>query len=320
MTAPAAAGGPRRAALLVLVALAGLTACTGGAGTLKPLPPPPSTVPLPPTTTPPDYTGVILPVAQRGRTTTTVAVMGPGKANLKGTVTGPDGAPVAGAFVQVERQVGDAKVSVDLTSGPDGAWSLPNVMGGRYRVRAWRPPDLAIVEPAFSFLAATDDRTIDIKLAHFFGTAVHPAVAPNPPRVGEPATLVVLVTSRSVDNAGLIQGVPKVGVPVDMAVAGGWAVPAPSATVTDAEGRARWELVCQASGSQPIRLVVGEEQYTLALPACVEPPPPPTAAPAPGSTVPGGATTTTRPVATTTRPTVTTTTTRPAPATRPGRP
>ncbi|MFP5376485.1 MAG: carboxypeptidase-like regulatory domain-containing protein, partial [Acidimicrobiia bacterium] len=258
----------------------------------------------------PDYRAAALPAAS-GRTTTTTVVMGPGRATVRGRVVGPEGGPVVGAVVRVERLVGDAAAGTDLLSGEDGAWSLPGVLGGRYRIRAWRSPDLAMVEPAFVFVGHDQTAPVEQQLGRWSGTRAVPAIAPSPPTVGEPAALVVQVSNHSVDAEGVVRATPVAGVPVEVAAVGAWAVSEPAETVTDPAGEARWEVVCRAVGAQPLRLVVnGVEPFEIALPACLEPPAP--AAPPPDA---GGATTTTRAGAATTTTRAGVTMTRPATAT-----
>lgn len=298
----------RLLAFLAALLLVGLSACAGGSTATEPLPPPPSTSSLAPTTTPVDYSGVALPAVAAARPTTTTSIpVTSGTATLKGTVLGPDGAPVEGATVRVERLVGDGWGTLDVPTGAGGAWAVLHARGGRYRVRAWRAPDLAEVKPALVFLGANETGTVDMTLQRYFGTTPTPAIAPSKPIVGQPANLVVQITSRSVDANGIVQGVPIAAATVSLAGGQGWTVGQPDG-VTDASGRARWQLVCAAVGAQPLRLVVNSaEQFDLALPACVEAPAPP----APSSTV-AGATTTTKPGATTTTtraPLLTTTTT-----------
>lgn len=300
-----------RPARLAVLASSVFAACTGGGQAVQPLPPPPSTAARPPTTPPVDYRAVALPVAT-GRTTTTAPAIAPGLATVRGRVVGPDGAPIVGANVRVDRLVGGASAGMDVISGEDGAWSLPNVRGGRYRIRAWRPPDLAQVEPSFVFVGARENAPVEQRLGRYSGTTPIPGIAPNPPVVGRPANLVVQVTTRSVDGAGVVQGVPVALTPVGL-VGTAWSVTEPNITTTDASGRVRWEVVCRQAGAQPLRLVVnGVEQFEVALPACAEPPapaPPTSVAPGSSPTTRAGVTTTTRPGgpsptarATTTRP------------------
>ena len=292
-----------RAAAAAAVLAAVLAACATGTTAVDPLPPPPSTSSLPPTTAAVDRSGMALPAVDRGRVTTVPLPMGPGTANITGKVLAPDGTPMPSANVKVERLVGAQVATMDLLSGPDGAFSVPAVLGGAYRVRAWRSPDLGLVQPALVFVGSTDTRDLEIKLERHLGTTPLPSVAPLRPVVGSLTNIVVQLSNRSVDGAGLIQGTPLAGVTVSLDGGVGWTVLQPNPTLTDASGRARWQLVCAAAGVQPMRLVVNNvEQFQLALPACVDPPTPPpsTAAPASTTTTKPGTPTTTRPPSTTT--------------------
>jgi hypothetical protein len=260
-----------------------------------------------------------------GRTTTTVA-MGPGKATLEGGVAGPDG-PVPGAVVHAERLVGDAVATIDVVTGDDGRFSIPNVFGGRYRLRAWKasPDDLALVEPQVFFLEGSEKKTLNLSVNRYAGVSVTAAIAPDPPLINEPSSLVVQVVDRAVDANGVVRSVPHPDVRAELFGTGDWALQSPVATVTDVGGRARWTLTCRRTGQQPLSVVIGDSAtFNLNLPACTVPPPTgeetvpddstttTTAAGTPAST------TTTRPATTTTKaPTSTSSTTT---TTRPGTP
>ncbi|MGH9189941.1 MAG: carboxypeptidase-like regulatory domain-containing protein [Acidimicrobiales bacterium] len=303
------AEGPGRclAALLVAAATATAACSVGGGLRVEPLPDPPPTLATTTTDVPPDLSQVALPSA-RGRTTTTAVVLGPGQANLEGTVVGPTG-PVPGAVIRVERMVGETVVSSDLVSA-DGTWSLPGVRGGQYRIRAWRPPDLAQVEPARLFLGARDKVPVELKLEQFAGPHASPALAPTPAVVDQPVNLVVQVTVRSVDGAGIVRAVPVPVTRVELSASAAWLIRSANVTLTDSTGRARWELLCRVGGVQPVSVVVnGTTTLPLELPACADPPAV-AADPVPGAGPSTTTTTTGRPPGTTT---TTTTTTRPRP-------
>src|SRR5207253_6341313 len=131
-----------------------------------------------------------------GRTTTSID-NGPGQAHLSGTVQAPEGF-VPGATVHLERLVGTAFVATDVATNPDGTWKLDNIKGGRYRVRAFRAPDLALVAPQVFFLTGAETRTLPPQVAHSGGTNVSAAIAPNPPWPDEPASLVVHAATAAV--------------------------------------------------------------------------------------------------------------------------
>ena len=250
-----------------LLAVAGLALAGCAPGAVGALPPPPSTAPSRSTTTTPDFTGISLP-AVSGRTTIPGVAVGPGHASLSGSVGGPNG-PTGGATVEVQRLVGDATATARVGAGPDGRWSLPGVLGGRYRVGAWRVPDQTLASPAIFFLGGSENRTVTLTLQSFSGPVVTAAVAPNPPLVSQPANLVVDVSNRAVDANGIGRSNPTAGARVQLAGAGTWQLTSPNPTTTDGGGQASWQLTCQASGSQPLGVTVnGGAPLPLNLPDC----------------------------------------------------
>ena len=309
-----------RLALLVVLAVFAAAACSGKEKTheIKPLPD------LPPvtTTTLVDLSGIKLSGVP-GKTTTTIA-LGPGGATIKGTVAGPDGAAVGGATIHVERLVGDAVAAQDFPSNPDGTFTIPTVLGGRYRVRAYVPDpyDLAMAAPELFFLANTDTKQLNLTMAAYSGVAVTSSIAPDPPFVNAPANLVVQVVTQMVDAKGIVRGTPVPGAKVELFGSGSWLVRTTNPTTTDDKGLALFQMECSAVGDQGLSAVVNDTvNAPLTIGACTEPPPPTTTTVAPPPTTaaasttttaakgPGATTTTTRPSSTTTS--ATTTTTRP---------
>lgn len=251
-------------ALTVLVAVA---ACAPAE--VAELPSPPTTEPLEPTTTtvPANYAAVKLEGVSAGRSRTTVA-MGPGSARLAGSVIGPGG-PVPGAVVRVERLVDDAAASADVNTGSDGRWVLAGVLGGRYRVRAWRPPDLAQLDPEVLFIEARAERELNLVVSRFDETSIASAVAPDPPVLNQPANLVVRVSQRSVDGRGVVRMMPSPGVPVRLGGPGQWVVGSPNPALTDASGSATWTVACLTPGPQPLDVTVAQRLFPLDLPPCL---------------------------------------------------
>jgi hypothetical protein len=297
-----------------LAALALLSACQAKA--VEPLPPAPS---IPPTTTTivVDYSGVGL-AGVPGRTTTTVA-MGPGRATLSGVVNGPHG-PVPGAVVHAERLVGDAAATMDVVTGDDGRFTMPDILGGRFRVRAWKaaPDNLALVEPQVFYLEGSEKKALNLTVTRYQGVSVTAAIAPDPPLVDASANLVVQAVNREVGGDGVVRSSPIPAVRAELFGTGDWRVLTPVATTADDAGRARWTLVCRRVGDQPLSVVIGDTAtFNLNLPACTVPPPNPEDAPsddeAPTTTAagtpgpPASTTTTARATTTTDRPTTTTT-------------
>jgi hypothetical protein len=288
----------------LLVALACLFTASSACSSrgVSPLPDPPTTKVRPSTTSVPDLTGVALREVP-GRTTTTVP-LAPGQANIKGSVVGPQG-PVPDAVVHAERLVGESLAAVDIGTAPDGSFALPQVKGGRWRLRAFRAPDLALVTPEVFYLEGAETKTLTLKLESYDGVRVSSATAPNPPIVDEPTNLVVQVTLASVDRQGVVRASPVPGVRVELFGAGDWRVDGQNTRLTDQAGQALWQVRCRSSGTQPLSVLVGDaERFPLTVAACAAAPPPTTTTTAPGepptsssssSTTSSSTTTTTRP-------------------------
>lgn len=252
--------------------VAAIALAVSGCSHAKPfvLPPPPTTQPPPSTEAPIDYSKIGLPRVP-GRTTSTVLV-GPGPLTIQGRVTGPDGA-VGGASVQVERLVGDGVGSVTVVTQPDGSWTAPNVLGGRYRVRSWLAPSLAQIKPEVFFFTGPEPRQVNLTVESFDGPFVAAAVSPDPPQVGESTSLVVAVSSRSVGADGVVRATPISRVSTELVAGGGWEVETSNPTTTDGSGQSRWVVRCQRSGNQPLTVVVGgTDSFPLTIAACEQPP------------------------------------------------
>lgn len=246
--------------------------CTTGAE-FRPLPVPES-VPSSSTATTasPDYSGVVLAPVE-GTTTTTEVVVGPGPAVLGGRVEGPDG-PVAGATVRLERLVADAVAVLDVLTAADGTWTAPDVLGGRYRIRAWRQPDLAMVEPEILFLDQAGRSDLVLRVERFGEAVVDTAIFPDPPVVGARSNLAVRLSSRTVGTDGVVRTTPRAGLAVTLSGGGAWAVEVPATATSDAAGRVTFTVVCRLPGAQSLTVsVAASEVVPLTLPECVAPPP-----------------------------------------------
>lgn len=256
-----------RIALAAFAALA-LAACSGS-GVVKIKDPGP--VPVVTTTTAIDYGQIGLKgVSNRG---TTTVPLGPGGATLKGTVTGPDG-PIDQATVHVERLVSNAAATQNVATLADGTWSLPSVLGGRYRIRAWKTPELALTKPQIFYLQASETKTVDLRLDRYAGLGVTASIAPNPPLIGQPANLFVLIAERRVDASGVVRSQPVSGAAADLA-GNGYQLETGNPSMTDGNGIAEWRVRCTSSSSA-LSVSVSTNSYPLELPPCVdsgEPPP-----------------------------------------------
>jgi hypothetical protein len=238
---------------------------------------PPPGVTLPPaaaTSAPADLTGVQL-AGVEGSTTLTPE-RGSGTAHLGGAINGPQG-PVPGATVHVEHLVDEGSVPVDVAGGPDGRWDLPNIAGGRYRVRAFLAPSLAQTKPEIFFLVDGEQRTLDLSLESFATVSISAAVAPDPPQLNQPVTLVVRVARKTVDVTGVVQGQPVANAGVALTNTSGWSVSGSGSTVTDGNGDATFTLDCRSSGASQLQVSVRPtpsdppQGQTLEFTPCADP-------------------------------------------------
>lgn len=252
--------------VLALVVLAGACADTQR---YEPLPIPEGIEDLPPTssTIAPDLDEIALPVVE-GVTTTEPAVIEPGPVTIQGRVDGPNG-PVADARVRLERLTGGGSAVKIVPTAADGTWNAPNVLGGRYRIRAWQAPALGMLRAQVVFVEAPRASGVVLRVERFDGTRIDAAIAPSPPTVGEEANLRVRVSTRQVDAEGIIRYLPNVGISVTLSGSGAWSVQTANPTFTDAGGAATFRVVCGAAGPQPLSAVLDDgESRALELPGC----------------------------------------------------
>ena len=253
--------------VLLLPLLAG---CSKHEGKALPAPKPGETTT---TTAPVDLTQVSLqPIALTGKPTTTTRPVGGGKATIAGRVVDTDGNPVPGAFVRATYYGDPTKPEViEALSLDDGTYKFEQVLGGRWRVRAWKTPELATLEDNAFFLGYTENRQLDLKVKAATDYVVTSSMAPNPPFTGSPVELAVLVLSQTVDDNGVVHRSPVGGAAVTLNIIGKWYLGTDATEATEANGRAAWPLTCVEEGQQPITAVVGGRDWPLNLPACHDP-------------------------------------------------
>jgi len=182
------------------------------------------------------------------------------------------------------------------------------IFGGRYRIRAWRSPDLALTTPQILFIESKRDQQLPLPpLARFTGITVTSASAPDPPVFDAPLSLTAIVSTASVDADGVARAVPASNLAVSLIVGTGLELLS-GPSVTNAQGRATFQLRCTALGQSTADVTVNSpatfgapsfsgQTYNLPLRPCVAPAPTTTTSifdPTASSTTPlGGATTTT---------------------------
>ncbi len=261
----------RRLGLAAGLLVAGVAACSGGHARVPPTTAAPTTSSTP--TTVADVATVQLPTVP-GQTTEPTIAISPGTASLGGTVVDDKGAPVGAATVSLQRVVGSRLAAAQVTTGPDGTWGVQGVLGGVYRIRAWRPPDLAQPSATVVFVPATGaPPAVTLTVDHYTGTGVQAAISPDPPMLGAPANLLVQVNSASVGSDGVVRQAPVAGAQVTIDATGDWSVDGAALEVTGANGQVVWQATCEAPGPQPVSVSVnGADPVALTLPNCAAPP------------------------------------------------
>ena len=259
---------PAKARIVVLLLVLALAACQGGSDEAAPTTVP-TTAPPPtdaPVTTAPATTTSTVPGPPRSTTTLAVDVA-PGNARISGTVLGPQG-PVAGASVRVERLVGDEVGTLDV-SAANGSFNLPSVRGGRYRLRAWKAPDLYQPTPEAFFLAADEQKSVELRLTKVGPVNVETTVEPTPPPREEPFTIAIFLYAGSVNGEGFLQANPRAGQEVEVALGPGLGLTSSNRAKTDGGGKASFSARCRTPGPQSGELRISAEvRLPLALPDC----------------------------------------------------
>lgn len=255
--------------MLLLVALVAV-ACSTPKPAAAPVTVPPTEEPTtaPPSTTTPTTGKPTTTTSTIPRTTVTTALtVGPGNAFLSGTVRGPLG-PVDGATVHVERLVGKAVATAEVVTSGGGGWQLSSVLGGSYRVRAFKPPDLAQSDVQTFFLAANERKVLDFSLTATGGDRITAVISPTPPRVDQIGTLTVTVGIARVDDQGRPALTPRPNVLLTLNPGSGYALESAAQVLTDGNGAGSWRVRCVIEGANAIAMTVGTGLTTINLPAC----------------------------------------------------
>jgi hypothetical protein len=254
-----------------------LVAGCGGVESLSFRNPPSTTVPAGATAlTLPGNLASLQEAGIPGATTTTVPAIGPGKASITGSVFGPSG-PVGGATVKADRLVGDQVASTTTTTAADGSFTIGNVLGGRFRLRAWHSPDLTMTTPQIFFLDSGQPHSLTLQLSGFSGPDIATSVNPSVMNVGRTANLLVQATTPSVGTDGVVHDQPLVGATVTLSNGPAWTVFNGNPQTTGTDGRVLFQISCSQAGDNSLSVTVGSAPaQPVATPACVQPAPPTT--------------------------------------------
>lgn len=247
-------------------------------------------------TEPIDLTSVSLEPIAAGKATSTTRPLGGGKAAIFGRVVDADGKPVPGAFVRATYYGDPAKPEmIEALSAEDGTYRFEQVIGGRWRIRAWKAPELATLEDNVFFLGYTEQRAMDLKVKAATDIVVTSSMAPNPPFTGTPVELAVLVLSQSVDEEGVVRRSPVGGAAVTLDIKGNWSLVGEATQATEFNGRTAWQLTCNEVGPQVIIAFVGGRDWPLNVPPCHDPMETTTTTATTTTLPPGGSTSSTKP-------------------------
>lgn len=211
---------------------------------------------------------VVTTAPGRPRTTTTtepVELLG-GGARIFGNVLGPQGL-ATGAVVRVERLVGSEEAVLDVGAGT-GGYNVQSLKGGRYRVRAWRAPDMILLEPEVFFLAADEQKNLDLRLTRVSEVNVRPSTDPDRLPAQEPFTLTLFLYAGSVTADGILEAIPRANETMQLAPGPGLALVSSDRATTDGGGRAVFRLRCLSAGSVSADVVFSVGRFPVALPNC----------------------------------------------------
>jgi hypothetical protein len=175
----------------------------------------------------------------------------------------------------VERLVGKDTATVNVTTA-GGSWRLDAVLGGSYRVRAFKPPDLAQAQPEVFFLAANDTKNVDLKMDRYDGERITAVVQPDPPVVGQAALVTVQIGVARVDDQGRPSVAPRSGVRMKVTVGQTLILESAAESVTGADGSAGFTVRCVSAGTGSMSLTLPTGVTSVPLPACATAPAPPT--------------------------------------------
>ncbi len=241
------------------------------------LPPPPTTIALPELVVPqialPATADVELNVLDGTSVTTGVGVAG-GSTTVRGTLS-VNNAAIAGATVEVERIVGNTSAALTTTTDAQGNWEIKDVLGGRYRLRAWRAPDVAVTQPAILFADASSTATVDLAGQLIGPVEVSAAAAPTSAAIDDEINVGFRLESRAVDPQGIVRTsqLGDIGVTIDGATNAELQSGSPVSRSTRRDGQVQWTMRCTAAGPLSVTMSFGVEgggrdSRTFALAQC----------------------------------------------------
>lgn len=196
-----------------------------------------------------------------------VAVTG-GQASLNGTVVLPDGTLVAGATVRIERFTSEGQGTAETVSGPDGSWSALGLQGGRLRVRAFAPNQLASVESAVLVVTRTGSARLTLVVEEATAGLKFEMFGPPGIAYGTAGTAAIVISSEAVDQVGRLVQLPVIGRETTTSISGGRLLSA-DVVVSDAGGAVRFLIACDVEGAPIANITAGADTAVIVMPACM---------------------------------------------------
>ena len=191
-----------------------------------------------------------------------------GEASLSGTVNLPDGTPVAGATVRIERFTSDGQGTAETVSGPDGAWSAAGLRGGRLRVRAFAPNQLASIEPSVLVVSRNGSAQLTLRVDEAIDGLRFDMVGPPGIAIGTAGTAAIVVSREIVDESGRLIQLPVAATELTASISGGRILSA-DVVVTDPGGAVRYLIACDVEGSPTAVITAGDVESVIAMPTCM---------------------------------------------------
>lgn len=209
----------------------------------------------------------VLPVVAPKPESSKVTVHG-GTSELTGFITGPEG-PLQGAEVVVQRFTKDGAAVVRTQTNSSGLWRITEILGGRYRVRAYVPSRFGSSGSEVFFLNEGETRSHNVNLSDPSDEPVVSGLVDGKGFVGSGAQAMVFVAIREVDEDGKTRQVAAQGFEVELVLDGVSAVMTSGPTArTGPGGLARFTYDCIEIWNGSATAVVLGRSYQVAVTPC----------------------------------------------------
>ncbi len=170
--------------------------------------------------------------------------------------------------MRIERWVGSASGALMVGTDGGGHFGASGLLGGHYKVRAWQQPSLATFDAATGFVANGSRLQVNVVMQMHNSFSVQVAASTGSITVGQPFSLMALVTQESVDANGVVQDGPVTGESVQLSAGPSLTVAGANPATTGADGLARWTLTCTTAGNYSVTATTTNGAGSTTLPVC----------------------------------------------------